>query len=153
MSVTRRQIVAAARCWIGTPYHHQASLIRIGCDCLGLVRGVWREVIGSEPEEATPYGVDWAETSHAEKLQQALERHFNLVELRDYREGDVLLFRFREHLPATHLGVATTATHMVHSHSGAGVAETAIGAHWRRRLVAAFAFPDVIDEFTQSRDF
>jgi NlpC/P60 family putative phage cell wall peptidase len=153
MSVTRRQIVAAARCWIGTPYHHQASLIRIGSDCLGLVRGVWRDVIGYEPEEETPYGVDWAEMSRTEKLQKALERHFNLVELRDYREGDVLLFRFRENLPAAHLGVATTAAHMVHAHSGAGVTETEIGTHWRRRLVAAFAFPGVIDEFTQSRDF
>ena len=38
--------VASARGWLGTPYHHQASLKGVGCDCLGLLRGVWREVIG-----------------------------------------------------------------------------------------------------------
>ena len=48
-------VVARTRAWIGTPYRHQASLIGIGCDCLGLVRGVWREVLGPEPEAAPPY--------------------------------------------------------------------------------------------------
>ena len=45
----REDIVAAARGWIGTPYRHQASLKGAGCDCLGLVRGVWREMVGPEP--------------------------------------------------------------------------------------------------------
>ena len=49
--VSREQrIIAAARGWIGTPYRHQASLKGVGADCLGLVRGVWREVMGDEPE-------------------------------------------------------------------------------------------------------
>ena len=46
----RAEIVRAARSWIGTPYRHQASLKGVGCDCLGLLRGVWREVVGAEPE-------------------------------------------------------------------------------------------------------
>jgi len=41
-------IVAEARRWIGTPYRHQASLIGVGCDCLGLVRGIWRAVVGRD---------------------------------------------------------------------------------------------------------
>ena len=40
--LTRAAIVAEARAWIGTPYRHQASLKGIGCDCLGLLRGIWR---------------------------------------------------------------------------------------------------------------
>ena len=63
MSVTRADIVAEARAWIGTPYRHQASLKGVGCDCLGLVRGVWRAVIGDEPERAPAYSRDWAEAS------------------------------------------------------------------------------------------
>ena len=35
--VTREVIVAAARSWRGTPYHHQASLKGVGSDCLGLI--------------------------------------------------------------------------------------------------------------------
>ena len=49
--------------WIGTPYRHQASLQGVGCDCLGLVRGVWRALVGDEPEQAPPYAPDWAEAA------------------------------------------------------------------------------------------
>jgi NlpC/P60 family putative phage cell wall peptidase len=145
MTVRRSTIIAAARRRIGTPYLHQASLIHVGCDCLGLVRGVWREAIGDEPEAAPPYTPDWSEALGLETLLDAAHRHFEPVALANYRAGDVLVFRFRDHLPAKHLGVATSATHMVHAHSGACVTEVAIGAHWRKRLAAAFAFPDVID--------
>ena len=64
----RAEIVAAARSWIGTPYRHQASLRGVGCDCLGLLRGVWREVVGDEPEAAPAYSRDWAEASGREAL-------------------------------------------------------------------------------------
>lgn len=139
----RDRIVAAARRWIGTPYRHQASLIGVGCDCLGLVRGVWREVMGEEPEAPPPYTPDWAEAQEAETLLLAAQRHFRAVGADEFREGDVLLFRFRDHLPAKHLGVATSATHMVHAHDGACVAEVALGPHWRKRLAGVFAFPNV----------
>ena len=139
------RVIAAARGWIGTPYHHQASARGLGCDCLGLVRGVWREIVGNEPETAPAYTPDWAEAWGAETLFDAAHRHFRVVALNDFREGDVLLFRFREHLPAKHLGVATSTTHMIHAHAGACVAEVAIGPHWRKTLVVAFAFPGVAD--------
>ena len=48
--VEKTEIVASARGWIGTPYRHQCSQKGLGADCLGLLRGVWREVIGPEPE-------------------------------------------------------------------------------------------------------
>lgn len=145
MNVSRDDIVAAARRWIGTPYLHQASLLHVGCDCLGLVRGVWREAIGDEPEAPPPYARDWAESQGAEALLEAAHRHFEPVALSRYREGDLLVFRFLDHLPAAHLGVATSLTHMAHAHAGACVTEVAIGPHWRKRLVAAFAFPGVGD--------
>ena len=43
-------VVAAARQFLGTPYRHQASIVGVGCDCLGLLRGVWRVLYGGEPE-------------------------------------------------------------------------------------------------------
>ncbi|CAN5340949.1 hypothetical protein BH09PSE2_BH09PSE2_03510 [soil metagenome] len=59
----RADVVDAARRWLGTPYRHQQSLIGVGADCLGLLRGVWREVQGEEPEPVPPYVADWAEVS------------------------------------------------------------------------------------------
>ena len=73
--LTRDAIVAEARSWIGTRYRHQASLKGVGCDCLGLVRGVWRNCIGDEPETLPPYAPDWAEATGAEALASAALRH------------------------------------------------------------------------------
>ena len=39
--IERETIVRCARGWLGTPYHHQASMKSVGCDCLGLIRGLW----------------------------------------------------------------------------------------------------------------
>ena len=143
MAHSREDIVAEARAWIGTPYRHQASLKGVGCDCLGLVRGVWRAVIGPEPEAAPPYAPDWAEASGTESLAQAGARHLIPVALDRFAPGDVLLFRWRAKLPAKHAAIVTAPDLMVHAHDGACVAEVAIAPWWRRRLAYAFRFPGV----------
>ena len=66
-------VITAARSWLGTPYHDQASLRGVGCDCLGLARGVWREVIGPEPFPIPPYSRDWGETGPREVLADRLQ--------------------------------------------------------------------------------
>jgi NlpC/P60 family putative phage cell wall peptidase len=144
-ALTRAAIIGAARGWIGTPYRHQASLRGVGCDCLGLVRGVWREVIGPEPEAPGPYAADWAEADGVERMAQAGARHFAAVSPDDFSPGDVLLFRWREGLPAKHAGIATSPDTMIHAHDGASVCEVHIGSQWRRRIAFAFAFPGLTD--------
>ncbi|KAB1072831.1 NlpC/P60 family protein [Methylobacterium planeticum] len=138
-------IVAEARDWLGTPYRHQASLKGVGCDCLGLIRGVWRGVLGPEPEAAPPYAASWAESAPAgtDPLAEAAGRHLVPLALaRDGPEpGAVLLFAFRRHLPARHCAVATGAGTMIHAHDGARVAEVALTPWWRRHLAHAFRFP------------
>src|SRR5512142_2549425 len=114
-SITRQQIVAEARAWLGTPYRHQASLKGVGCDCLGLVRGVWRAVVGEEPERAPPYAPDWAEASGEETLALAAARHLTPIACDAFREGDILLFRWRAHLPAKHAAFVTAPERMVHA--------------------------------------
>ena len=141
--MTGERIVAAARAWIGTPYRHQASLRGIGCDCLGLLRGVWRDTHGPEPEAPPPYSRDWAEAAGREALIEAASRHLVPAGDRPIAAGDVLMFRWRRHLPAQHCAIATSAAAMVHAHEGAAVTEVEIAAFWRQRLVAVFAFPEV----------
>ncbi|CAN5209667.1 NlpC/P60 family protein [soil metagenome] len=139
----RADIVVAARGWIGTPYRHQASLKGVGCDCLGLVRGVWREVCGTEPERPPAYSPDWAEASHYEALADAARRNLVEVSNEDIAAGDVLLFRWRAHLPAKHAGVATAAGRMIHAQDGAQVCEVPISPWWRRHVAFVFRFPGV----------
>jgi NlpC/P60 family putative phage cell wall peptidase len=142
-------IVAAARGWLGTPYQHQASLRHVGCDCLGLLRGVWRETRGDEPELAPPYAPDWAESGapsgmRHEPLLDAARRHLVLVEASAMQPGDVLLFRWRAHLPAKHLAIVSAPGWMIHAHDGAVVAEAALSGWWLRHLAAVFRFPEII---------
>lgn len=141
----REAIVTAARLWLGTPYLHQASLRGTGCDCLGLVRGVWREMLGDEPELPPAYSPAWAESGTGETLLGAAGRHLSPVAGLDARPGDVLIFRWRAHLPAKHCAILTTAGTLLHAHDGAAVAEVAYSPWWRRHLAGAFAFPGVID--------
>jgi NlpC/P60 family putative phage cell wall peptidase len=145
IALPRSAIVAETRSWLGTPYRHQASLKGVGCDCLGLVRGVWRAVLGAEPEEVPPYASDWAEASAGEPLAEAALRHLIAVDLADLAPGDVLLFRWRAGLTAKHAAIATAPDLMVHAHDGAAVAEVALAPWWRCRLAYAFRFPGTID--------
>ena len=72
-------IVTAARAWIGTPYLHQASVRGVGCDCLGLLRGVWRDVYGTEPAQVPAYTADWSEPQGQEVLYTAARTHMHEV--------------------------------------------------------------------------
>ena len=141
--LTRDAVVAEARAWIGTRYRHQASLKGVGCDCLGLVRGVWRACVGDEPELPPPYAPDWAEASGEETMAEAALRHLIPIAVDEFSHGDVLLFRWRDGYVAKHVAIASTGTTMIHAHDGASVCEIAIAPWWRRRLAFAFRFPGV----------
>jgi NlpC/P60 family putative phage cell wall peptidase len=143
--MTRGEIVDASRLWLGTPYHHQASLRGVGCDCLGLVRGVWRDLCGTEPEEPPPYSPSWAESLQQETLALAATRHLLPLVAAEALPGDVLLFRWREHLPAKHCAILAGPDRIIHAHDGAAVAEVAFTPWWRRHLSHAFSFPGVTD--------
>ncbi|MCR8546577.1 peptidase [Salipiger sp. P9] len=138
------KIVSAARGWIGTPYVHQASVRGAGCDCLGLLRGVWRELIGPEPERAPAYTKDWSEPQGDEALLRIGLRYMRRKGRDDEAPGDVLLFRMREGSVAKHLGVQAEigeGASFVHAYTGHGVIESPLSLPWRRRVAARFALP------------
>ena len=135
-------VVAEARRWIGTPYLHQGATLGAGCDCLGLIRGVWRALYGGEPVAVPAYSPDWSEPQGDEALWRAAALH--LTPVRDARPGDVLLFRMRQGGVAKHLGILSAdgdAPAFIHAYAGHGVIESPLPAPWARRIVARFAFP------------
>lgn len=144
----REDIVSAAYGWIGTPYRHQASLKGQGADCLGLVRGVWREILGAEPEPLPPYTPDWAEKTGEDALIAAARRHLAERPIGKAGPGDVLVFRMGLGCPAKHCAIvsraeAGVATRIIHAYWGRSVVETRLVPWWRRRIAGAFAFPDL----------
>lgn len=147
--ITRAHVLALARSWIGTPYHHQASARGAGVDCVGLVRGVYRALYGREAEVLPGYSRDWAEATGEETLIAVARRHLVEITPGAAQSGDILVFRYRPHLVAKHTAIVA-ATHireptLIHALEGADVAEVPFNDWWRRRIAAAFAFPGITD--------
>ncbi|MGR3501007.1 peptidase [Pseudaestuariivita sp.] len=144
--MSRPDIVVEARTWIGTPYLHQASACGTGTDCLGLLRGVWRSIHGTEPTEVPNYTRDWSEPQGDEQLWRAAKAHLVPRDLADAAPGDVLLFRMRHGAVAKHLGIQGqigAAPTFIHAYTGHSVVESPLSRPWARRIVARFAFPDL----------
>jgi NlpC/P60 family putative phage cell wall peptidase len=141
--IARSAVLAEARAWIGTPYQHQASARHAGCDCLGLVRGVWRALYGAEPELAPAYTPDWAERHAAETLLNAATRHLVSCAVSDATPGDVLLFRMHPSAPAKHAAILDEEDHIIHAYWGRAVVRSRFAPWWRARCAAAFSFPDI----------
>jgi NlpC/P60 family putative phage cell wall peptidase len=139
--MSRADIVRAARGWQGTPYRHQASLRGVGCDCLGLIRGVWRECIGAEPESLPAYTPNWAEDTGEDRLFEAARRHLMELPAGAAQPGDVLLFRMALGAPAKHCAILCAPDTIIHAYWGRAVCETRLVPWWRRRIAGAFAFP------------
>jgi NlpC/P60 family putative phage cell wall peptidase len=135
-------VVEEALAWLGTPYRHQGRLKGVGCDCIGLVLGVWRAVYGTAPELPGPYAPDWAEAGGEERLLAGLRRHFHEKQPSEMAAGDLLLFRWRPHLPAKHAGVLVGQDHFVHAYEGMAVSLSALVPQWRKRIAGVFAFPE-----------
>lgn len=149
-SLLKEAIVAEARSWLGTPYRHQASVKGIGCDCFGLIRGVWRAVYGPEPEAIPAYSRDWRVESGKETLIAAGRRHMHGVAIADRHPGDVLIFRMKPGLIATHCGILSAVSdggcgRFIHAQERGTVNEVPLTDWWRRRIVGVFAFPRGID--------
>jgi NlpC/P60 family putative phage cell wall peptidase len=134
-------VIAIARSWLGTPYHDQASLRGVGCDCLGLARGVWREVAGTEPFPIPPYSRDWGETGPCEVLAEGARRMMPEIAVSEAGPGALVLFRMMPRAIAKHVGILTGPGTFLHAYERLGVIEGPLTHAWRRRIAFALLFP------------
>lgn len=137
-----QRVVALAEGWLGTPYRHQGATKGVACDCIGLIRGVWRELYGREPPLAVPpYAPDWAERAGEERLLEAASLLFGpQVPRGAMQAGDVLLFRWQAGCAAKHAGILADATSFIHAYEQVAVTRSALVPAWRRRIVAVHRF-------------
>jgi len=89
----RRAVVASARSWLGTPYHHAADVKgrNGGVDCAMLLVRVFCDLDLVTPFDPRPYTHDWF-------LHRNEERYLGFLlarshEVRMAKEGDIALFR------------------------------------------------------------
>ncbi|KAB2697970.1 peptidase P60 [Ochrobactrum sp. Kaboul] len=144
MTMAERILIEAER-WLGTPYRHGASTLGVSCDCLGLVRGIWRALYGGEPEDPGPYAPDWGEVTAEDRLLDAASRHMARRETGEPLPGDLIVFRWRADVAAKHLGIMSRENRFIHAYEGHGVLASALVPQWRRRVAGIFIFPERTD--------
>ena len=115
----------------------------VGTDCLGLVRGVWRALHGAEAEPIPAYSRDWAEATGHETMLTAARRHLIERDRSAIAPGDILIFRYRAHAVAKHVGILSAPATMIHAMEGRAVVQVPFAPWWRRHLAAAFSFPGI----------
>ena len=137
-------VLVIARTWLGTPYLHQSSVQGVGCDCLGLARGIWRALHGEELWEVPPYSRDWGEAGRREVLGDAARAALIEIPVVAAGPGTLILFRMATSAPAKHcglLGESVIRPSLIHAYDRSGVVEEAFTPAWSRRAAFAFQFP------------
>jgi NlpC/P60 family putative phage cell wall peptidase len=90
----RAAVVAEARRWLGTPYHHAARVRGSGVDCAQLLIGVFSAVQLIEPPRIESYPPDWHLHRSAERYLHVVLAHARELEGVSPLPGDIVLWRF-----------------------------------------------------------
>ena len=140
--MNRADIVNQAALWEGTPFQHQQSMREVAVDCLGLIRGVYRELTGVEmfPVINYPQSIRY----FCLYLYPALQD--KMIEIENGEPGDVLSFSLRDRLQDHHLGIILSDDFFIHVSTDFGIKKTIVTRLddvWRSRVRHAFRFPGV----------
>jgi NlpC/P60 family putative phage cell wall peptidase len=147
--VKRAQIVAEAKSWLKTPYHHQASRKGVGVDCIGLIRGVARNCGLDDPFEtgAAHKYFGYSQMPNPALLLEACTLYLQPIAIKDIALGDVLLFNFADRgvKDPQHFGILTQEEppYVIHSLAPHCVLEHRINEVWQGRIMAAFTLRGV----------
>jgi cell wall-associated NlpC family hydrolase len=139
-SVSRDDVVAAARRWLDTPFHHQGRAKSVGVDCAGVLVEVARE-LGLGDVDIRGYG----HRPDSRELERLCYFHMTLVRLLDAEPGDVLLIEVDGQ--PQHIAFLTRLegeAAMLHAYAPARrVVEHRMDEEWGSRVVAAFRLPGI----------
>jgi cell wall-associated NlpC family hydrolase len=141
MTISRSDIVAEARSWLGTRFQHRGHAKGIGADCIGLVYGIASHFNLIPSEFTMP---SYAPVP-SNGLMMGNCRRF-LPRRSQPLPGSIALMRF-QHEP-THLAIfgdhPLHGLSLIHSYAQARrVVEHGFDQHWRERLVSVYDFPGV----------
>ena len=139
--VTRDEVVACARTWLGTRWQHQARVKGQACDCAGLIIGVAQEMFHIDVDVPN-YGHE----PHNDTMRKLCDRYLVRASPQGYLPGDVLLMTWNSQ--PHHMAIASTVQGLpglIHAYAQARmVVEHNIDAKWRRRIVAAYSYPGIV---------
>jgi NlpC/P60 family putative phage cell wall peptidase len=140
---TRAEIIVEARTWIGTRWHHQASRKGVGCDCIGLVAAVARElgIDGAAEYDAALEVRGYGRSPDPKMLIEAADRFLRRIADDTARPGDILVMRFTEDPQHFALVVSVYPWRIVHAYAQARrVVEHQLDNVWRARVMRAYSY-------------
>jgi hypothetical protein len=142
MAVTRAQVVAQARTWLGTRWQHQGRVRGAGVDCAGLLVCV-AQSLGLRVTDVPGYG----RQPLGDTLRRLCEQQLVPVPLAALQPADVLLLRFNtepQHLAL--VGDHPAGLSLLHAYAQARrVVEHRLDALWLGRAVAGYAFAELAE--------
>lgn len=137
-----KNIVACARGWIGTRFHHQGRLKKSdthkgGVDCLGLLIGVAEELNlpFTEYDE-----ISYSHYPDTQRLRDNLASAMQEIPIENIEIGDILLLNVDGN--PQHLAIVSELAGelaIIHAYAPArGVVEHILDKWWKERVVAIF---------------
>lgn len=129
--LTRENIQKSAYNWLGTPFLANANVFQSGCDCAGLIVGIYGEFIDFHIERK------------GKTIFSALSSIARQIEIEVANIGDVLVFKNRASDSDQHCAILADNSRIIHSHWSRGVVENSYGQWFRARTIAAFSFFEV----------
>lgn len=136
--IARADVVMAARGWLGTRWHHGASLKGVGTDCVGLILGVAKDLgIGLElSSEYHGYG----RQPDGKLLRQGTAEYLDPTS--NPGLGDIYLMRFEQ--DPQHFAIISSPIHIIHAYMlPRKVVENRLDDVWSKRIVSAHRFRGV----------
>lgn len=140
MLVPRADVVAEARSWLGTPFHHQGRLKGIGVDCGGLLICVANK-LGLSEFDVTNY----AQLPDGRQLRSYCDGHMTSIGYDKIGLGDILLMRWTRQ--PQHMAIVAdgpgylTIIHVTRSEGKC--VEHILSDEWKRRVVRSYHIPGV----------
>lgn len=119
--MTREQVVAEARTWLGTPYHRRSAIKGVGCDCATLLYAIYRNCgVIQEDEDIGAYTDDWWSHTSEENYMLRVVRHAEKIAERvgytsdKVEPGNLLLMKAANSRVYNHGAIVTAWPRIVH---------------------------------------
>lgn len=118
----RAAVVAAARAWLGTPYHHRAMVRGAGADCATLLVAAFTDAGLVSGVTLPPYSIQWNINADDEVYLRTIGGFLHPVTSPPDRPplpGDVVMWKFGR--TVAHGAIVTQWPEVIHALSEVGV--------------------------------
>jgi NlpC/P60 family putative phage cell wall peptidase len=149
IKITKADVVAKAREYLGTPFQHAGRVKGLSCDCIGLPLQVACE-LGLKDKLGVPFNKSDSKNYSPQPLDGAVheEAQRRLIEkpISEMCDGDMLTIKMP--VVACHTAIVCTTlgrAGIIHAYNGGPkrVVEQLLDEKWRSRIAGVFSFPGV----------